>query len=245
MCTVTVVPGDGMVRLACNRDESHSRVTALPPRVQRFGDCQAILPIDPVSAGTWVAVNDAGLAMTLLNVNREYRPARSDRCPQSRGMIIPRLLRHDSLSSATRAALDLDPTRFAPFRLVLADRRDLAEIYSDGKGLWLSWRLEGPHFFTSSGLGDEMVDGVRRDLFHEHFHQPGDWLARQEAFHRHRWPDQPQLSVCMHREDARTVSYTLVTIEPDRVMLTYHPNAPDRMADRITLSLPLTVGVAS
>lgn len=247
MCTVTVVPVGEMVRLACNRDELRWRPAALPPWVQHFGDRRAVLPIDPTSGGTWVAGNDAGLAMTLLNVNSEKACATTPVRPLSRGTIIPALLHCDTPLAAAFSALDLNPARFAPFRLVLVNRREVVEVHSDGSRLRLVWRirLTRPHLFTSSGLGDQMVEGMRRQLFSEYFDRPWDWLARQDAFHRHRWPDRPHLSVCMHREDARTVSHTVVSLGPDRVTLTYHPDAPDQPAERVSVSLDLTAGVAS
>ena len=42
----------------------------------------------------------------------------------------------------------------------------------------------------------------------------------------------------MDRQDARTVSHTVVCLGPDRVTLTYHPDAPDRPADRHVVHLP-------
>jgi hypothetical protein len=71
MCTLTIFPlGNGHHRLAFNRDEARSRSAATPPRWGCYGDREALLPIDPAGRGTWIAVNDAGLAMALLNVNR-------------------------------------------------------------------------------------------------------------------------------------------------------------------------------
>lgn len=71
MCTVSIIPVDdseaARVRLACNRDESRLRPPALPPQTRRFGRHLAILPVDPVSGGTWVAANEQGLVMTLMN----------------------------------------------------------------------------------------------------------------------------------------------------------------------------------
>ena len=69
-------------------------------------------------------------------------------------------------------------------------------------------------------------------------------LAQQAAFHPHGWPDRPHLSVCMGRQDARTVSHTLVSLSPDQVALRYHPDAPDRPAEAVTLTLPLAVSRA-
>jgi hypothetical protein len=244
MCTVTVVPARETIRLACNRDELRSRAAALPPRVRQFGPRRAVLPVDPTSGGTWVAVNDAGLALTLLNVNPKNRPAATPAVPLSRGNIIPALLHADTPLAAAFSALTLDPSRYAPFRLVLVSQREAVELHSDGTRIRLRWRLglTRPQMFTSSGLGDQAVEGPRRQLFGEYFDRPGDRLAQQDAFHRHRWPNRPHLGVCMERKDAQTVSHTLVSLRPDAVTLTYHPDAPDRPAEAVGLTLPITVG---
>jgi hypothetical protein len=244
MCTVTVVPARETIRLACNRDELRSRPAALPPRIQQFGPHRAVLPIDPTSGGAWVAVNDAGLALALLNVNTKKRPSATPAAPQSRGKIIPALLQADTPLSAAFSALRLDPAQYAPFRLLLVNRRGGVELRSDGTRIRLVWRLglTRPQMFTSSGLGDQAVEGPRRQLFGEFFDRPGDPLGQQDAFHRHRWPDRPHLSVCMDRQDARTVSHTVACLGQDRVTLTYHPDAPDRPAEAVTLTLPIAIG---
>lgn len=242
MCTVTVLRADGLVRLAANRDEMRSRPAAMPPRVQQFGSRRALLPTDPVGGGTWIAVNDAGLALTVLNVTarprNETAQARANP-PHSRGAIIPGLVDAGDLSAAVESALRLDPTDYAPFRLVLVDDGFVAELRSDGQHLGLVRRsgLTTPRLFTSSGLGDGLVEGPRGELFARYFDAAGDLLAEQDAYHRHAWPGRPHLSVCMRRADARTVSHTVVTVKPDHVGLVYHADAPDRPAERFTLSL--------
>jgi hypothetical protein len=244
MCTVTVVPARETIRLACNRDELRSRPAALPPRIQQFGPRWAVLPVDPTSGGTWVAVNDVGLALALLNVNATKGPSATPAAPQSRGKIIPALLHAETPVSAAFSALRLDPAQYAPFRLLLVNRREGVAVHSDGTRIRLVWRigLMSPQLFTSSGLGDQMVEVPRRQLFDQLFDPPGDRLAQQDAFHRHRWPDRPHLSVCMDRQDARTVSHTVVCLGPDRVTLTYHPDAPDRPAEAVARTLPIAYG---
>ena len=244
MCTVTVVPARETIRLACNRDELRLRPVALPPRIQQFGPRRAVLPVDTTSGGTWVAVNDAGLALALLNVNGKKGPYATPAVPQSRGKIIPALLHAETPVLAAVSALRLDPAQYAPFRLLLVNRREGVEVHSDGTRIRLVWRigLTRPQLFTSSGLGDQAVEGPRRQLFGEFFDWPGDQFAQQDAFHRHRWPDRPHLSVCMDRRDARTVSHTVVSLGSDRVMLSYHPDAPGRPAEAVTLTLPIAVG---
>jgi hypothetical protein len=239
MCTVTLVPCFPGIRLACNRDEQRSRPAALSPQVRRFGGRRAILPIDPVSGGTWVGVSDAGLAFVLLNVNdHDRRPLASVpapaspflSCKRSRGTIIPGLLQCETLSDAVQQALTVDPAEYEPFRLVLADCSEIAEIRTTGGGLEMVGRrrLIVPALFTSSGLGDHRVESPRGQRFYRCFGEPYFWLEQQDAFHRHRWPERPELSVCMSRADARTVSYTVVEVWPDVVAMTYWPDAPDR-----------------
>src|SRR5262249_38704791 len=117
MCTVTLVPfragGQSGIRIACNRDESPGRLTARPPQVRRYGDRSAIMPVDPDSDGTWIAVNDAGLAMVLLNRNPAGACVRPATLRPSRGEIIPGLLRCDDLNSAKRLACKLVSRPFA------------------------------------------------------------------------------------------------------------------------------------
>ena len=244
MCTVTVIPMRGTVRLACNRDELQSRPAARRPRIQQFGQRRAVLPVDPASGGTWVAVNDAGVAMTVLNVNHEHKSELTTAPPRSRGTIIPYLLHCDTLASALAHATALEPTRYASFRLVLADREELAEVRSDGRHVRLVSRkgLAEPFLFTSSGLGDQLVEEPRRRLFAEFFSRSGDLVTCQEAFHRHHWPHCPHLSVCMRRAEARTVSHTVVLLCPEMVTLTYHPDAPDQRAETVSVPIPIPAG---
>lgn len=249
MCTVTVIPLDargGGTRLACNRDESHRRPPAESPRIQRFGARQAILPIDPVSGGTWIAVNDAGLILTLLNV---YPPAENGGTPlicsseshQSRGIIIPALLHLDCAEEvADRFGALVDVRRFPPFRLVAVDEVLVADVRGGGGGVSVrrTPRDGRPLLFTSSGLGDPIVERPRRALFEETFAGSGADAVRQDAYHRHSWPQRRDVSVCMFRDKARTVSYTVVEVRGDAVSLRYHPEAPDAAAEDVALMLP-------
>ena len=137
MCTVSVIPTLGGFRLACNRDELRTRPAALQPRLIRFGDRLAVLPLDSAGDGTWVAANDAGLAFALLNLNESslLSPGRA-----SRGLVVPALLRWDGLEEATAEALKLRLKDFSPFRLVMIDATGCAVVRWDGArrdlGLW-------------------------------------------------------------------------------------------------------------
>jgi hypothetical protein len=252
MCTVTIVPlrladGPAGFRLASNRDELRSRPPARPPAVYPVGEGWAGMPIDPQGGGTWIGINDRGLAMTLLNAgDREGGPPPSS--ARSRGLVIPALLASTSIAETRRAVRALDAEAYRPFRLVVTDGTDAFEAWWNRESFVVSDRGSPrlqPLFFTSSSLGDALVDGPRRLLFEERLgdvgpdHDPAIVIERQDAFHRHQWPDRPQLSVSMSRADARTVSVTIVDVGRSLAVMTYHPDAPAAGPSSSAISLPL------
>jgi hypothetical protein len=154
--------------------------------------------------------------------------------------VIPALLDCESADAALRRLPEFDPKDFAAFRLVVADRVSVVVARSDTMSLAHDrCRMrDKPHLFTSSGLGDHLVDPPRRGLFHQWFTgDPASWPERQDGFHRHRWEDRPELSVCMSREDARTVSLTAVEVEPGAVRMSYHAGPPCEPAEDTVLEL--------
>lgn len=245
MCTLTVVPVTGTAsgggaavdargfRLAFNRDELRTRAKALPPRITECEGGRAVMPIDPQGGGTWIAAGDTGIVLALLNVNPSSagRPSSKPSGMQrsSRGLIIPHLLELDDRQAMVRAACELRANEYAPFRLVIVDEREVDEIRSDGRSITATTTAYGrrPAFFTSSGLGDALVEGPRRALFDEAFTNSSNWLEEQRRFHRHVWPDRRHVSVCMSREDALTVSHTAVEVSERTVTMTYHDGPPD------------------
>jgi hypothetical protein len=199
------------------------------------------MPIDPQSGGTWIAVNDAGLVMTLLNANpKPYAPP-AHPPKRSRGLILPALIAAPTFDDACTLARMLQATDFARFRLVIADRASCAEFYSDGAAIVAkpNTPIDQPLMFTSSGLGDNIVEAPRRVLFSEFFTSNGDWPAQQDAYHRHSWPDRPDLSVCMSRPEACTVSLTVVELGLTAATMTYYGASPNQAIKPITIVLPL------
>jgi hypothetical protein len=223
MCTVTIVPHAGGVRLVCNRDERLARLPALPPQVQRVGGRVAAFPVDPVGGGTWIGVNDARVIVTLLNRTVAARGTGSARRPRSRGEIVRSLLADATVAAVMARAAVVDAWEYEPFELVVTDGTEVGIVSSDGVGLRLALSpLESPQLFTSSGLGDALVEAPRRALFERMVvRAPGSALEGQRRFHRHRWRRRPHVSVCMSRIDAATVSRTCVDVTPRGWRLIY------------------------
>ena len=233
MCTVTILPESLLSaanadaedplrwRLVCNRDELTTRAAALPPAMTRTGSRLAIMPVDPESGGTWIGVNDAGLACSLLNA---YNGSTATRAPLSRGTIIPPLLRYADVDSALMWASQLEPTHYQPFRLLIVDGRELIECCSDGRAL--QHRRQALHeavIRTSSGLGDRLVARPRAALFRKFLAATSNKVAAEDLFHLHQWRGREEVSVRMRRADARTVSHTVIEVHELTVSLAYRP----------------------
>lgn len=222
MCTVSVIPlPSAGFRLVTNRDESRRRAAADPPewRGPPALPVRALWPTDTHAGGTWVAAAETGLALALLNVNApggESAPPRAGR--RSRGLLIPSLIDALTADEAADRLAAADLARFDPFRLVAVQPdargvpRSLDAVW-DGERLHLTAHGQAAVCFASSGLGDAVVL-PRLPLFEELVVAPGPTPEAQDAFHAHRWPHRPEISVLMSRDAARTVSVTAVEVTP-------------------------------
>jgi hypothetical protein len=223
-----VVPRRGGFRVACNRDERRSRPPAAPPAFDRIGGLACLFPADPAAGGTWIALNEAGLVMVLLNRTPriEKDAGLRRRAPAaSRGLVIPRLLAETGLGDAVAGVRRIPASRFAAFTLLIIQGSALAVVTNAVGGIHVRMRrLEKPLLFTSSSLGDEVVIPARRRLFQKMVTRASSAVAGQRAFHRHRWTGRPEISVLMERPDARTVSRTVVDVSPAAgLRMTYTP----------------------
>jgi len=195
----------------CSRDESPLRPRAIPPREIRLGGMSALMPIDPQGGGTWIGVNASGLVLAILNKSDPDVPGTGR---ESRGVIIPSLVPLARAPDVLAAALALDARRFRGFRLVIIDRHALHIVVGDGGRTQYTMHEADLDMWclASSGLGDALVEPPRQALFRDLVVPTRNRLVAQRAYHEHRWPESPHLSVDMVRGEARTVSITAVEI---------------------------------
>lgn len=215
MCTVTVIPTPAGPRLVHSRDELRTRAPALAPAWRELaGGRRAVWPVDADAGGTWIAARDDGLVLAILNRNipPNGRPAPT----RSRGGLIPALIDAEHAAHAIDALAGRDLAPLAPFRLLAIDAAGSGVLATwDGLALRRDGVLEPPFCLASSGLGDDRV-APRYPLF-ERLVLPDPTPAAQDAYHRHRWDESPEISVLMSRPDARTVSIT--TLDPGSGMV--------------------------
>jgi len=233
MCTISFIPKDQGFYLAMNRDEKRSRSIALPPRIVTVAGCRAIFPREP-NGGTWIAVNDAGVCLALLNWHRiEREPAHKI---TSRGQVVSELAVKLDSHDVADGLKNLRLKEIRPFRLVaivpkekaVAEWRWNLERLSEYKH---PWSIQ--HWF-SSGFDEAKAESMRRRICEK---TAADDIDRLRGLHRSHLPERGPFSICMHRTNAATVSYTEVTVENRNVTMRYKPGPPCLASPTVTKSL--------
>jgi len=225
MCTVSWLPLEDGYTLCFNRDERHSRAPALPPAAREDGEVRYLAPLDGEFGGTWLAANEFGITFCLLNRYRVpgYAPPAQ---PVSRGLLVLELAGMATARNAAAALEDRLLERVQPFSLVVLEPGQAVRVVAwDGQVLTgLTHRSPGL-ILTSSSVTEPEVGAARRTVFAALERVTPEALAQ---LHRSHLPERGRCSVCMHREDAETQSFSQVTVGPDRVTLLHVPDAPCR-----------------
>ena len=127
MCTLVILRRPGHrwpVLIGANRDEMIDRASKPPGR--HWPDRpELVAGLDTLAGGSWLGVNDWGVAAAVLNRHGSLGPAPDRR---SRGVLVLEALDHADAAAAARALVDLDPEAYRTFNLIIADDRD---------GFWL------------------------------------------------------------------------------------------------------------
>src|SRR6516164_3683599 len=124
MCTVTWLREDGGYHLFCNRDEKLTRQPALPPRLGVREGVRYLAPIDGDFGGTWIATNEFGVSLCLLNGTSGPRPA----VVRSRGLLVLDLASSRSLTEVANSIGGGDLSLYAPFTLTALSHSEPAMV---------------------------------------------------------------------------------------------------------------------
>jgi Transport and Golgi organisation 2 len=238
MCTLSFVPTDHGYYAAMNRDERLTREVALPPALFRMGETCAAYPNER-DGGTWFAVNEHGVTLALLNANHDGLPAEKQR---SRGSLIPQVVRFADPADVAAKLDSLSYEGLQPFRLVgiFPSQHEINECRWDGVSLRRTSYTWQPRHWFSSGLSDELAERERGEACRMAWHDPGagslPWLR---ALHRSHSSLPGPFSICVHRQDAGTVSYSEVSLTPAGLTFTYIDGKPCRSGPALTLDVPL------
>ena len=226
MCTVTFVARRRGYCLGMNRDEKLTRPTGLPPKKKKANGRTVLCPSES-GGGTWIAVNDHGATLAL--INWYFIAARVGGKTVSRGEVINSMSAAISPEVADAALRELPLNRINPFRLIgiYPANGEIVEWRWNLKQLVRQNRSWESQQWISSGFDEPIAQRVRSKTFQraERQHSAGslDWLRR---LHRSHSPQAGPFSTCMHRADAATVSYTEVTVSSRQATMRYHAGAP-------------------
>jgi Transport and Golgi organisation 2 len=220
MCTISFIPKENGFYLGMNRDESRSRPKALPPEIRTTSTGFSIYPSEP-GGGTWIGMNDSGLCLALINWYKV--PARTAGRIVTRGIIVRELLSVQTAKRLFGLLRELPLEAMPPFRLISVSFREplVKEYRWDQTRLRRVDHLWAANHWFSSGLDQQMAENVRAEVCRQAWKQSDagslGWLRR---LHRSHLPD--RFSICMHRKDALTVSYTEIAVCDAVATMRYH-----------------------
>lgn len=229
MCTVSWCHSPHGLDLLFSRDESLERPMAEPPVVDRYEGVSTVMPIDPLGGGTWIAANDRGMAVMILN---DYRY--TSRVPpgdaQSRGMLVRSLSQMSNAAEVRNYLFRETLKNFPPFLLLAfePERANPTHWAWDGETLRESTLTGGSCISTSSWL-PRLVPALRRLLIRRALGhcQPDQAFSKLLSLHRNIEPSlPPRLAVAMRREGRETVSLTHLRVGKSEVIMRYWPGHP-------------------
>lgn len=228
MCTVTWIQSSDSWELFANRDERRTRLPALPPCIVQRDGLRILAPVDADAAGTWIGVNEHGLGLCLLN-GRSRRDEEGAEGFTSRGLLVLDLLACPTLETveARLARADLGPWR-GFFLIGLALNESPVLHAWDGRALTTDVDPVQP--LVSSSRDTEEARRHRERTWRR-LHTEGTAPTREtlSAFQRSHEPEAGPWSVCMHREDAHTVSASRVRVTASgQAEFEYAPGPPCR-----------------
>lgn len=219
MCTVSWIHSEDGYSLFSNRDEKRIRPAALAPRVHEQDGIRYVSPIDTSFGGAWIAVNEFGVSLCLLNGAGDR-----GRGQRSRGWVVSELATARSTVEAEVRLGRCDLSVYAPFTLLVL------EPFQDGllaewSGEWLILSsAENCQVLASSSFDYEGVRQRRAVQLGARRRQVSPELLRE--FHRSHADGPGPYSPCMHRSDACTVSFTSVFVNDRGIEMRYQPGSP-------------------
>src|SRR5260370_16509806 len=123
MCTLVILRRPELpwpVVIAANRDEMIDREWR-PLARHRPDGRETVGGLDVLAGGSWLAVNEHGLAAGILNRVGSLGPLAGRR---SRGELVLEATDHADARVAAEALSALEPRSYRPFNLIVADERD-------------------------------------------------------------------------------------------------------------------------
>lgn len=239
MCTVSWLHSADGYHLFFNRDEQKTRGPERSVNVARRAGTSFLAPSDSDFGGTWLATNEYGLSVGMLN---GYRTSRGPepRGRRSRGLLPLALMVAERLAALEQALSEEDLHPYPPFVLVALAPGEPAFLHEwDGLQARVERDADACMPLVSSGVEQPRARHVRAAHLLELSEGRGQLdpsiLARFHASHA---GGPSALSPCMHREEAETRSSSHVAVGAELVRFTHTPGPPCRTEPSPPVTLP-------
>jgi hypothetical protein len=221
-----------------NRDERRTRARGRPPEVASIRGIPVLLPTDPDAGGSWISVNASGTTLALLN--RYEDTPHDDGGPFiSRGLLLRELAWAPDTGVVETELRRLVLSRYRPFTRASVSRGGVPHLFDwTGRELGCTTVVEPGLVRASSGSEQARAEQVRGELFRRASQRPGGLTPLVlESLHRSHRPEIGPLSICMHREEAHTVSLSLITATLSTILFRYIDGPPGESSHVAELSL--------
>ena len=242
-----------------NRDEKLGRSRALAPTIVDIGNRRAVFPSEP-TGGTWISANEAGVCLALINSHRIQRMPKNDSV--TRGSVVRELAGKSTANEIAAAVEKLPLRKLRPFRLIAivpGEKRIIEWRWNLQLLAVRNYEWQRQHWF-SSGFDEHRAERVRAKVCAS-FVAGGDNPSKGETsrgrrragvnaaacslntlrqLHRSHVPKRGPFSICMHRSDAGTVSYTEIAVSRRRAIMRYKPGRCCSNGTTVSITIPLT-----
>ncbi len=245
MCTMTWFVNHDGYDLFFNRDERLTRRRALLPSVQKHelnsGGLTYISPTDADAGGTWIATNDMGITVCLLN-HYQFEQIETYKNWISRGEIVRTFSAVLDLNQAETMFSGMVLDDYRAFRMFIIEPNGENRLMVwDGHTARIERNVKMPK--SSSSVDAKRVKASRKQLFVDMGLDKSKSAEEYIKYHSSHHPSRSKDSVCMHREDAQTVSLSHVKVTSEGVFFSYADGPPCEVPLSEPLFIPLSKGI--
>lgn len=240
MCTVSWQFDTAGYQLFFNRDELNSRQPALLPEIKQHQNTRIIAPTDTDAGGTWISVNEHGLTLCLLN--NYAAPAQiADQDWISRGQLVSDHSHFREPDGLINQLQSIHLNHYRPFDLLALSLNDhIWQLSWDGSQLQ---QIKNPNMpLTSSSFETQAVINSRLQQFSELAVPSAIQLQRYHASHQ---PERGGHSVCMHRDNGQTVSFSHISVNRSHINFNYYAGSPCQASKPHSTSFDISVSKQS
>lgn len=230
MCSLSWRVFEDHLCVVFNRDELHSRSRALQPQLFNSAQADYLMPKDPDGNGSWIAANEHGLVITLLNNYQGQLKPQSDEL-MSRGLLVKQAAKKKTIEQIAELMAGLELAQIQPFTLCVLSRNQQRMWQYDGIESQLTMQILPEHVFSSGDpLARESIN-----LRHQYVkREVVDSVQQLLDFHQHHL-DNPhhkgRFGLCMHREEGGTQSMCHVSVYSNETQFHYYDGPPCQTAD--------------